>query len=95
VFTEEVPGPGVESEADVKRWIMNEAWGHHACCTVPIGAADDPDAVLDARFRVKGVRGLRVVDASVFPKIPGLYIASAVYMISEKAAEAIIQDASL
>jgi choline dehydrogenase len=95
VFTEEVPGPAVESEADVKRWIMNEAWGHHACCTVPIGAADDADSVLDSRFRVKGVRGLRVVDASVFPKIPGLYIAAAVYMVSEKAAEVIIQDASL
>ena len=36
-----------------------------------------------------GVEGVRVVDASVFPRVPGLFIASAVYMIGEKAAEVI------
>ncbi|KAF9478102.1 putative choline dehydrogenase [Pholiota conissans] len=92
-FTEQVPGPDVQNEDDVKQWIKNEAWGHHASCTVPIGADNDSNSVLDSRFRVKGVNGLRVVDASVFPKIPSLYIVSAVYMISEKAAEVIIQDA--
>jgi len=49
--------------------------------------------VLDSRFRVRGVQGLRVVDASVFPKIPGYFIVSAIYMISEKAADVIIEDA--
>jgi choline dehydrogenase len=39
------------------------------------------------------VDGLRVVDASVFPRVPGLFIASAVYMIGEKAADVIIADA--
>ncbi|KIJ51515.1 GMC oxidoreductase [Sphaerobolus stellatus SS14] len=92
-FTEEIPGPSIKSEQDVKNWIKNEAWGHHASCTVPIGAVNDPAAALDSRFRVKGVTGLRVVDASVFPKIPSLYIVTAVYMISEKAAQVIIQDA--
>ena len=48
---------------------------------------------LDSRFRVRGVEGLRVVDASVFPKIPGYFIVSAIYMISEKAADVIIEDA--
>ena len=72
---------------------MREAWGHHACCTNKIGADEDSMAVLDSRFRVRGTMGLRVVDASVFPKIPGFYIASSVYMISEKAAEIIIADA--
>jgi choline dehydrogenase len=38
---------------------------------------------------VHGVRNLRVVDASVFPRIPGFFIASAIYMIAEKAAEVI------
>ncbi|KIJ51536.1 GMC oxidoreductase [Sphaerobolus stellatus SS14] len=92
-FTEEVPGPSIQSEQDVKNWIKNEAWGHHASCSVPIGAIDDSAAALDSSFRVKGVTGLRVVDASVFPKIPSLYIITAVYMISEKAAQVIIQDA--
>lgn len=89
-FTETWPGRNVSSEADVKDWIKNEAWGHHASCTCPIGSDDDPMAVLDSNFKVRGVDGLRVVDASVFPKIPGYYIAVPIFMISEKAADVII-----
>jgi len=48
--------------------------------------------VVDSKFRVHGFKGLRVVDASIFPRIPGLFIVSAVYMIGEKAAEAILSD---
>ena len=51
-----------------------------------------PTAVLDSRFRVRGTEGLRVVDASVFPKIPGYFIVSAIYMVSEKASDVIMQD---
>ena len=57
------------------------------------GPASDPTAVIDSRFRVHGTRDLRVVDASVFPRIPGFFIASAVYMVSEKASDVIIEDA--
>ncbi|KAF8163952.1 putative choline dehydrogenase [Pholiota molesta] len=71
-ITEEIPGPAVQTEAEIKQWIRNEAWGHHASCTVAIGRKDDTNSVLDSKFRVKGVSGLRVVDASVFPKIPSL-----------------------
>ncbi len=46
--------------------------------------------MLDGQFRVRHTSGLRVVDASVFPRIPGFFIASAVYMIGEKAADAIL-----
>lgn len=81
------------SEQEMKDWIKKEAWGHHASCTCPIGADDDPNAVLDSRFRVHGVDGLRVVDASVYPKIPGFYIVLPTYMISEKAADAVLEDA--
>jgi len=77
----------------MRQFIKDSAWGHHACGTCKIGADDDPSAVLDSRFRVRGVTGLRVVDASVFPKIPGLFILSAVYMIAEKASDVIIADA--
>ncbi|KAH8602441.1 hypothetical protein B0O99DRAFT_648191 [Bisporella sp. PMI_857] len=93
-FTEVWPGPNVTAEADVKNWIKNEAWGHHASCTCPIGADSDPLAVLDSKFRVRGTQGLRVVDASVFPKIPGFYIALPIYIVSEKAADVIIADAA-
>lgn len=84
------PPPELSSEADLKQFARDEAWGHHASCTAPIGAADDHLAVLDAELRVRGVHGLRVVDASVFPKIPGMYIALPIYMVSEKAADVII-----
>ena len=50
-------------------------------------------AVLDARFRVRGTKGLRVADASVFPKIPGFFIVTSVYMVGEKAADVIHADA--
>lgn len=64
------PPAEIRSDEDLKQWARDEAWGHHASYTCPIGADDDPLAVLDGQFRVRGVDGLRVVDASVFPKIP-------------------------
>jgi choline dehydrogenase len=93
-FSEIWPGTNVTTEDQMKAFIMKEAWGHHASCTCPIGADSDPMAVLDSRFRVRGVKSLRVVDASVFPKIPGFYISLPIYIISEKAADVIIQDAA-
>lgn len=90
---EETPGPRYLSEDKLREFILNEAWGHHASCTNKIGADNDRMAVLDGRFRVRGTEGLRVADASVFPKIPGYFIVSAVYMISEKAADVLIEDA--
>ena len=49
--------------------------------------------MLTSDFRVHGTQGLRVADASVFPRIPGLFLVSAVYMIGEKAADVILADA--
>ena len=59
---------------------------------LPDRAAGEVGGVLDSSFRVHGTTGLRVVDASVFPRIPGFFIVSAVYMIAEKAAEVILAD---
>ncbi|EER39022.1 GMC oxidoreductase [Histoplasma capsulatum var. duboisii H88] len=93
-FKEVWPGPERANDTEsLKDFIKKEAWGHHASCTCPIGADNDPMAVLDSNFRVRGVEGLRVVDASVFPKIPGFYIAVPIYMISEKASDVILQAA--
>ncbi|MDB4935928.1 MAG: oxidoreductase [Labilithrix sp.] len=84
------PGPAVSSDDELAAWIRKESWGHHACCTNKMGRNDDPSAVVDSQFRVIGTRGLRVVDASVFPEIPGTFIALPTYMIAEKAADAIL-----
>jgi choline dehydrogenase len=89
-FTETWPGSAVATDGQLDTWVKREAWGHHASCTCPIGADGDPMAVLDSKFRVRGVDSLRVVDASVFPKIPGFFIAVPVYMVSEKAADVIL-----
>jgi choline dehydrogenase len=91
--TELVPGPDYQDPQKLREFIQNEAWGHHASCTNKIGRDTDSMAVLDSRFRVRGTQGLRVVDASVFPKIPGYFIVSAIYMISEKAFDVIREDA--
>lgn len=61
-------------------------------CTCPIGTLEN-GGVLSGDFKVHGTRGLRVVDASVFPRIPGFFIVSAVYMVGEKAADVILANA--
>lgn len=93
-FSEVWPGKHTSTKAQMKEFAKNEAWGHHASCTAPIGADNDKNAVLDSSFRVRGVEGLRVVDASAFPKIPGTFISLPIYMISEKAAEVILAQAN-
>jgi choline dehydrogenase len=94
VSRELVPGPERTTDDDLKQFVKDEAWGHHASCSARIGSdRDDPMGVLDSRFRVRGVKGLRVVDASVFPRIPGYFIVTAVYMVSEKASDVILEDA--
>jgi choline dehydrogenase-like flavoprotein len=49
-------------------------------------------ACLDSRFRVRGVDGLRVVDASKFPPVPGSFPMLPIYIISEKATDVILED---
>ncbi|HVW77591.1 MAG TPA: GMC family oxidoreductase [Alloacidobacterium sp.] len=92
IAEETLPGKDVQTDEDLRRYVRENAWGHHASCSCAIGA-QEAGGVLDSRFRVHGTHGLRVVDASVFPRIPGFFIACAVYMIGEKAADVILEDA--
>jgi len=92
--SELLPGKALDDDQELRTWIKNEAWGHHACGTCKIGPEGDPTAVLDSRFRVRGARRLRVVDASVFPRIPGFFIVTPIYMIAEKASDVILEDAA-
>jgi choline dehydrogenase-like flavoprotein len=90
---ESAPGRTVISDEALAEYVHNTAWGHHASCSCAIGAAAD-DGVLSSDFTVHGTRRLRVVDASVFPRIPGFFIAAAVYMVAEKAADVLLRDAT-
>jgi choline dehydrogenase-like flavoprotein len=93
VIAEELlPGPAVGSDEELAEYVRDTAWGHHASCSCPIGAWEE-GGVLDSGFRVHRTQGLRVVDAAVFPHIPGFFVVSAVYMIGEKAADVILADA--
>ena len=91
IAREELPGPDVVDD-QIKEFVRDRAWGHHASCTCAIGDARS-GGVLSSDFKVHGVTGLRVVDASVFPRIPGFFLMSAVYMIGEKAADVIATEA--
>ena len=92
IAVEEIPGPDVQSDAQIAQFVRDNCWGHHASCSCPIGPADQ-GGVLDSRLRVHGTKGLRIADASIFPEIPGFFIASAVYMIGEKTAQMVLEDA--
>jgi choline dehydrogenase-like flavoprotein len=92
IADEEVPGDQV-GDGELAEFVRANAWGHHACGTCQIGPPE-ANGVLSPDFRVHGTPNLRVVDASVFPRIPGFFIVSAVYMIGEKAADVILTDAA-
>jgi choline dehydrogenase len=89
VAEEETPGRHLYTDDQLKRHVEENAWGHHACGT----CAMKPEAeggVIDSQFRVYGIKNLRIVDASIFPRIPGYFIVTSVYMIAEKAADVIL-----
>jgi len=94
VAEELLPGSEVRTRDELRAFVRDQAWGHHASCTCAMGPATDPRAVVGSDFRVHGTRNLRVVDASVFPRIPGFFVVTAVYMAAEKASAVILADAA-
>jgi choline dehydrogenase len=92
-YTETWPGAELDTREKLGQWVKDEAWGHHASCSAKMGSDSDPMAVLDSHFRVRGTQGLRVVDASVFPVIPGTFIVLPTLMMSERAADIMLADA--
>lgn len=91
IAEEELPGASQQTDEELRDYIRARAWGHHASCSCAIGPRGS-GGVLDSKLRVYGTSGLRVADASVFPRIPGFFPVCAVYMIGEKAAELILAD---
>lgn len=89
VYAPEELKPGVQHQSDEELArlagdIANTIF--HPVGTVKMGQMDDPSAVLDPHLRVKGVQGLRVVDASVMPTITSGNTNAPTLMIAEKAA---------
>ncbi|XP_059488770.1 glucose dehydrogenase [FAD, quinone]-like [Neocloeon triangulifer] len=62
---------------------------NHQCGTAKMGPESDPEAVVDSELRVYGISGLRVVDASIIPRIPAAHTNAVCNMIGEKAADMI------
>jgi len=90
-FNETSPCPG-NVPCDTEDYILKQTWSHHGTSTCAIGADKDPLAVLDSSFRVRGTKGLRVVDGSAFPRTPGSFPILATFMISLKATDVILTD---
>lgn len=81
------------SDAELDRWLRSEvSTAHHLAGTCRMGPATDPDAVVDARTRVHGVDGLRVVDASILPGNVRANIHATVLAVAERAAQLVLED---
>ncbi len=88
------PGPQYESDEELTRLAGDIATTiFHPVGTTKMGRDDDPMAVLDSRLRVRGIAGLRVVDAAAMPTITSGNTNSPTLMIAEKAAGWILSDA--
>jgi choline dehydrogenase len=88
------PGEEVQSDEEILDFIASEGESaYHPSCTCKMGS--DETAVVDGELKVLGVRGLRVVDASVMPSITNGNIYAPVMMIAEKAADLILGNTPL
>ena len=92
---ESSPGPDVATDQQILDWVARDAeTALHPSCTAKLGTG--ADAVVDPRtMRVHGLRGLRVVDASVFPYVTNGNIYAPTMMTAEKAADLILGNTPL
>jgi len=83
------PGPGVKTDAEIDAYVRSSMdLDHHPTSTCAMG--EDAMAVVDPQLRVRGIEALRVVDASVMPRVNGGHTNAPTVMIAEKAADLIL-----
>ena len=93
IKAEVLPGPDVETDDEWLAYMRASAETvYHPSGTCRMGRAEDPLAVVTPDLRVRGLAGLRVADASVFPSMVTVNICNTVMMIAERAAEMILHD---
>ncbi len=82
------PGEAVKTDVEIEAWLRKTLiTAHHPAGTCAMGTT--PSAVLDPEMRVRGVQGLRVVDASAMPDLVSAHINACVFMMAEKASDMI------
>jgi len=85
------PGKDITSDEAIDAWVRrNVESAYHPSCSCKMGADDDEMAVLDNQCRVRGIKSLRVVDASIFPVITNGNLNAPTMMVAEKAADLIL-----
>ncbi|MEH6631626.1 MAG: choline dehydrogenase [Halopseudomonas aestusnigri] len=93
---EDLPGKHVQSDAELDEFIRHDASSaYHPCGTARMGSDNDERAVVDLELNFRGIKNLRIVDASVIPAVPSANINACVFMIAEKAADLILGKAPL
>lgn len=95
-FDHEVyPGADVQSDEDLMQVAKERGTTtFHPCGSCKMGPESDPHAVVDDQLRVRGVEGLRVVDASIMPMIPSANLNAPTIMVAEKASDMILGKAA-
>jgi choline dehydrogenase len=92
---EMLPGSGADSDAALLDFARQSGGTvFHCVGTCRMGASSDPEAVVDAQLRVRGVEALRVVDASVMPKVTSANTNAASLMIGERGARLILGESA-
>ena len=90
VECEELPGPDVNTDEEMLSYYReNATTTFHLMGTCRMGPDNDPTAVVDDQLRVRGIKGLRVADASIMPTMPSANTNASTIMIGEKCADLI------
>jgi choline dehydrogenase len=88
------PGPEVQTDRELETFIRaNVGTSFHPCGTCRMGA--DPEAVVDSEGRVNAIRRMRIIDASIMPRIVTANLSAAIMMMAEKISDRILGQAPL